>query len=713
VTCSPDLLFRNRMITPFVLLKYVAKAAVSLIPGGGLVRDLLVDLLPGIAEDVYAKWTNERDAREMRADLEAIAQAQVDEVETAVRRIVDEEAAELSAEMREQLADYLSQIPASVRRTLRRPEDPSGATVPNHLVLRSGRDVMRLLPDRMPRFKPGDSPDGCGDWELERLLGAGGFGEVWLARNPFMRSAAPVALKFCLDPAAGRQLRREASLLDQVMREGRHPGIVELRNTYLKSDTPCLEFEYIEGGELSGLIREWQAQDGGPSPDQAARVVLRIAEIMAYAHGLNPPIVHRDLKPANILIEPGEDGGRFKVADFGIGGLAAQKVMEQTMAGRTRPQEALGQTLHGSHTPLYASPEQALGGEPDPRDDVHALGVIWYQLLTGDMGKGSPRGGKWKGRLRDGLGVPETHLEILEECFEEEAEDRLADARVLVRRLGEVMETPRVANKILANPPLPAAVSGPTPVERGTPASAGPPSMEGARAGEVRVLGGIEFVWCPPGEFLMGSPESEEDRRDNEKQHRVILTKGFWLAKTECTQGQYEAIMGENPSHFKASDELPVEQVNWDDAQEYSQKLGARLQLPAGWKVDLPTEAQWEYACRAGTAGPYAGVLDAMAWYYDNSDSQTHPVGTKQANAWGLSDMHGNVFEWCQDWYGEDFYTDGQRDPTGPTGGSNRVNRGGSWHSIARYFRSAARSNSWPSFRLFIQGFRVAVSSSQ
>lgn len=172
--------------------------------------------------------------------------------------------------------------------------------------------------------------------------------------------------------------------------------------------------------------------------------------------------------------------------------------------------------------------------------------------------------------------------------------------------------------------------------------------------------------------------------------------------------------MGNNPSNLKGGN-LPVETVDWAEAMEYCRKLSERERsagrLPEGYIHTLPTEAQWEYACRAGTTGEYAGNLDAMGWYANNSGNSTKPVGTKQANAWGLHDMHGDVYGCCLDWNGN--YPGGSvTDPTGPSSGSSRVFRGGSWDAVAGYCRSANRDKVWLDNRYNFLGFRLALAPS-
>ncbi len=215
----------------------------------------------------------------------------------------------------------------------------------------------------------------------------------------------------------------------------------------------------------------------------------------------------------------------------------------------------------------------------------------------------------------------------------------------------------------------------------------------------------MEMIWCAPGTFLMGSPLAERGRFDDEPQHQVTLTKGFWLGKYEVTQKQWESVMGENPSKFKDPDR-PVESVSWEDCNAFIRQVNTGL----GGVARFPTEAEWEYACRAGSNSAVAGngLLSDMAWYDANSGNETHPVGKNHPNAWGFFDMHGNVLEWCYDWFGK--FEAKAIDPKGPSIGSFRVLRGGCWFFYARDCRSAYRLKRDPALRNAIYGFRLACS---
>jgi formylglycine-generating enzyme required for sulfatase activity len=213
-----------------------------------------------------------------------------------------------------------------------------------------------------------------------------------------------------------------------------------------------------------------------------------------------------------------------------------------------------------------------------------------------------------------------------------------------------------------------------------------------------------EFVPIAGGEFLMGASAGEPTAFDDEKpQHLVRITGSFELGKYLVTQSEWESVMGTNPSSFRGP-RLPVECVSWHDAQDFLQKLNQRRD---GYSYRLPTEAEWEYAARAGTTTMYPGLLDSIAWNDKNSGSETHPVGRKAANRWGLYDVIGNVSEWCQDWFDPGYYaTSPLCDPPGPAAGTKRVRRGGSWGTPDEDCRVSCRYMGAPDARYVGFGFR-------
>ncbi len=214
----------------------------------------------------------------------------------------------------------------------------------------------------------------------------------------------------------------------------------------------------------------------------------------------------------------------------------------------------------------------------------------------------------------------------------------------------------------------------------------------------------LDLVLVRPGSFLMGS---DEDGFDEKPARRVTITKSFYMGKFEVTQEQWRVVMGANPSHFKG-DKNPVEMVGWDNCQTFLKKLNEKV---PGHSFRLPAEAEWEYACRAGSTSIFCygndeGDLEDYAWYRGGSGDRTHPVGEKKPNAWGLYDMHGNVWEWCQDYYGK-YPAEEQSDPTGPTSGGLRVLRGGAWVETSTYCHSTHRDKSWPGDHFISHGLRV------
>ena len=237
-----------------------------------------------------------------------------------------------------------------------------------------------------------------------------------------------------------------------------------------------------------------------------------------------------------------------------------------------------------------------------------------------------------------------------------------------------------------------------------------------------QISGGADF-------FLMGSPNDEKGRFADESRHKVRLTQGFWMGEYQVTQWQWEKLMGSNPSEnidgsnfdwlgfeVKPAPDNPIDCVSWNDCQDYLRKLNSLDSVRGlGLMFALPTEAQWEYACRAGTTGAYGGTgrLNRMGWYKGNSVDWTHKVAEKKPNAWGLHDMHGNVWEWCQDWYGDYptiIETDlTETDPLGPESGTHRVLRGGDFSSDARSCRSSTRGKNRPNSYGRNGGFRLVA----
>ncbi len=278
-------------------------------------------------------------------------------------------------------------LPASSWRT---PETVAGP----HGPACSSSSPVAALP--VGRSRSGRSPH----WALDELVGLTAWSEVWKVRHVQVDSIRPVVCKFCVDPDLGRRLlENEAGLVNQLLLEGRHPGIVPLVDVRLHLDPPCLEYELVEGGDLSCLLPGWQRLGGPERVQRVGRLIHRLASALGFAHRLEPALVHRDLKPSNVLLQRLPDNRvQPRLADFGLGGLAMSPASGGLSTADLTPHSSRGlpaTSLLGTCTPLYASPQQRAGCPPDPRDDIYSVGVIWYQLLTGSLLEGAQRG--WTG----------------------------------------------------------------------------------------------------------------------------------------------------------------------------------------------------------------------------------------------------------------------------------------------------------------------------
>ncbi len=780
------------------LLQHGLRALAGLAPGGSVIYE--------ICAAAAAEWKKSVDRAEERQIIEQMLAKSRDEIKAEVAQQIAELKKHATTEQAQQLADpkvaqglelYLETIPDHMRASLRRPEDPSGNSVPTNFSLREERGFAAILPNRTPRFRTGDK---VGNYVLTEPLGLGGFGEVWKARHVSLDSRV-AAIKFCLDNDSQRNLRHEKKLIDRVQSLGRQPGIVELWDAFLDHDPPCLVYQFIEGGDLTGLMRTLKTLPAKERETRGVEVMIALANIVAPLHAMVPPIIHRDLKPANILISRTNGQDSFWVTDFGIGALAAESALGGHRQGMSRG-DLMSQSLRGTHTPIYASPEQVNHAVADPRDDVHALAVIAYQLLVGDSTE--KPGSDLEDVLKD-LGINGSLIQILKDALRTKREQRLLIAGIFAKRLeglsvvsmkmleeekiaaakaenarqaaklekerlaaakaenaqkaAKSMEEQREVLKVIdLKPPgnkgtgnclgtifvlvlimflifvsifsfLPDIPKPPSPSQLPDlqkpylPTKLAPTSLK-TRTIDLGKGVKLEMALIPAGKFLMGSPSTEKGGDRSDTQHEVTISQNFYLGSTEVTQAQWQKVMGYNNSEFKG-DELPVEQISWEEAVDFCKRLSEMPEeKKAGRKYRLPTESEWEYACRAGTTTPFhfgsqlngdQANCDGTAPYGTETRGpylkKTSPVGTYPANAWGLYDMHGNVLEWCSDWYGE--YPSGSvTDPIGPATGSSRVFRGGGWRFGAVVCRSANRNGLGPSARDRILGFRVALSSS-
>jgi formylglycine-generating enzyme required for sulfatase activity len=668
---------------------------------------LALGRLPEIARQILDEWQPGHSADQQRAEIQSLAQTTTADARPLTTALASELGKSRSAEMRETLASYLRQVPAVVRRALRRPEDPTGLTVPAELTLAGVEDLLLLLPVRRPHFEPGAVPFEDAPWQLEELLGVDALGEVWKAREPHLPNGEAVALKFCLDPASANVLRHEAKLLDRIVREARHPGIVPLRQTFLASDPPCLAYEFRTGGDLTSALNEWIRTGQGPSPSQIARVIMRLASIVAFVHRLEPPVVHRDLKPASFLVNRLPDGKlSMRLLDLGAGSVALSNAIRQGLRGSQQTQQLIA-GLRGSFTKLYASAQLLRGADAEPRDDVFALGVIWYQLLSATLTSGPPNHGRWPQQLAErGMSTP--LIDLLIACLEENPDNRPRHAGDLSERLAALFQ----------------AAKSPAPELVATVAQPGQPLPR-------RVVNQLQMtlLLIPAGAFRMGSPATEVERGNDEgPQREVTLSQPFYMSINPVTQRQFESVMGYNPSYFNAGKgggpDFPVERISWEEAGSFCRRVS---ELPeeraAGRSYRLPTEAEWEFACRAGqtaafTFGPGLSSRDANFngnYPYGGAErgpylERTTRVGSYSPNAFGLYDMHGNVWEWCADYYDRTYLRHGPAvDPPGPTSGIQRVVRGGSCYNIGRFCRSAYRFGVAPTNRALDIGLRVVM----
>lgn len=574
-----------------------------------------------------------------------------------------------------------------------------------------------------------------GAYTLTEPLGRGGMGQVWKATD----GKRPVAIKLLPTEFRGNAAAMaQVEEAFQIVHALTHEHICKTLGLFDdRVHGPYLVLDFIPGITLS----EYQRTGGFPKkqlPVELVAEILRpVARALDYSHRkvIQLPsgdehmgVLHRDVKPDNILIVQRE--GRIHevwLIDFG---LAAE--IRNTMTKHTNS------SVDTRGTRPYMSPEQIKGKRHqwDARTDQYSLAVVAYQLLSGHLPfdgddefslmlaitqeAADPIPG-----LREAVnaavlkGLAKTKEERFGSCLEfVDAVAAESKSPVIVPE-PESSATETFRNKSVPINSLP-SWNDPEPQIEVLPDS---PKLGDTK--EITLPGGVKhkLIWCPPGAFTMGSPATEKDRKDNENQVEVVLTNGFWLGQTVVTQAMWTAVMETAPwskqPYCETGLDYPAVNVSHANATAFCDELTkieqAAGSIPTDWKYALPTEAQWEYACRAGTKTTYSFgnkvlQLGDYAWFSRNTSNEkfAHTVGAKNANPWGLHDMHGNVWEWCEDWYDEDMV--GGMNPRGPASGSFRVLRGGSWFEwdVGKY-RSAYRNRSIPSGQRIDVGFRLCL----
>jgi serine/threonine protein kinase len=642
----------------------------------------------------------------IRAEVESRYESIVQNVPESVRAEIQK------PEVRARVVAYAAQVPASFRASLRRPEDPTGNTVPKTLTISQTNDVFRFLPQRPPRFQPGDRP--VGNWKLTDCLGIGGFGEVWKAEHHTIPGLV-MALKFCISLESKKSLVNESQLLGRIMSLGQREGIVALRNAHLDIETPCLEYDYINGGDLSGIFATWPSWNTEQKHKHALQFLKRLAQIVAPLHAMTPPIVHRDLKPANVLLSENNGNLEVHITDFGIGAIMAESALAEHRSGMSGKGAQVSQSVIGSHTPLYASPEQGMGADPDPRDDVHALGVIGYQMLIGNLMKAPSV--DFADDLEDEHVVPPI-IDLIKKCVATRRERRLPNAGALVVELNKALEASGI-RPVKASPSKPEEATTPEPTPAPKPIvphvahiKVTPRTVETI---QIPLTASMKMtcVWVPRGQSWLGGGGGAEGTT------LFTLEKGLWCGIYPVTQEQWQAVMGNNPSHFRNKAKNPVEQVSYDDVQEFLQKVNA-ANSRSGFLYRLPDADEWEYISRGG---PISKSQSQYYYYFakgktdltavasnDLSSTQanfngnypagsgkkgpylesTSAVGNYLPNPLGIYDMHGNVWEW-----------------TSTEEAAGRVSCGGGWGDGGGYFGAPNRFRCVPDRRFNRLGFRL------
>ena len=581
-------------------------------------------------------------------------------------------------------------------------------------------------------------------YRLIKEVGRGSFGEVWQVRDEQLDLELALKVYIALDERGIEEFKGEYKTTYAL----NHPNLLKSNYFDVYENRPYLAMPYcpVSTADLVGKMDE----------PTAWRFVRDVSGGLAYLHSKD--IIHRDIKPDNILES---EEGDFVITDFGI----SVKMRSTLRRNSTRKMDA---DMGGGSYP-YMGPEMfSSNPEAVKATDIWAMGVSLFELLCGEL----PFFGQGGGMLLRGAEIPEVHGDfsgelkgLLRDCLAKapwerptaeqlhsyaEAKLRGENPAMPWKNQGKGDQTGNPASKEggdkgMGKQTVPRSGKGQTvPMAEGQGKSGGavPEAKEGKgrkktmwiaialalllvagvagisvqqnRQREIIRVGDVEFemVYVEGGTFIMGATSEQGSDADADERpvHSVTLSS-FHIGKYEVTQGLWREVMGSNPSSNKAGNDYPVEMVSWEDCQEFIRKLNDRT----GLTFRLPTEAEWEYAARGGRKRrgyKYSGSnsIGDVAWYIDNSGYETHPVGRKSPNELGLYDMSGNVYEWCNDWYGS-YYNSSQTNPIGPYSGFYRVLRGGCCSFLDEWFcRVSCRGHSYdPGGRFSNVGLRLVL----
>jgi formylglycine-generating enzyme required for sulfatase activity len=541
-----------------------------------------------------------------------------------------------------------------------------------------------------------------------KFLGEGGFGRTFQAVDEKRLNTPCVIKQFLPQQAGSGALQKATELFQQEAKRlqelGKHPQIPDLEAFFSQDSRLYLVQDFIDG---QNLLQEFQNQ-GTLNEPQIRNILIELLPVLQFIH--DNKVIHRDIKPENIIRSK---NGKLFLIDFGVSKETSGSILTR-----------IGTTVG---TPGYAPPEQ-LRGTAYHNSDLYSLAVTCVRLLTGHFPKsdGSDQlfdTNRMEWQWRKYVSLSQELIDVLETMLRDIPANRYQSATEVLAALSN-------QKTIVIPPPPPQTSQNPfqqifqfisPPTNPPKPASntnlnINPQSSFTEDLGKGVKL---EMIAIPGGTFLMGSPENEAERLSYESPQHQVTVPSFFIGKYQLTQAQYQAIMGVNPSSFKGNNR-PVENVSWDDAVTFCKKLNQKT----GKNYRLPSEAEWEYACRAGTKTPFyfGDNITTDLVNYDGNYSyksaakgkyrqQTTDVGTFPPNPFGLYDMHGNVWEWCEDDWHKNYInapTDGSA--WNSRSGSHKLLRGGSWHYVPADCRSAFRFNGFLDSDNNLIGFRVVCS---